>query len=390
MYDFDTVIDRHGTASVKWDMAPEAIKEKGYTPLTIADMEFKAAPEIIRGIEEALKHGIFGYTYADESYFNAVAGFMKRRRGYDVEREWLIITNGVVSALGLCVRAFTSPGDGIIIQPPVYPPFMSAIANNGRNIVENPLILSDGRYSIDFDDLEAKCAGEDVKMMLLCSPHNPVGRVWSYDELLKLGEICKRHNVLVIADEIHGELILPGFKHTTFATIPGMADNCVVCTAMSKTFNLAGMCCSNIFVSDPDIREKLANVIRIEGASAMPALSRSAAIAAMTEGDAWLDELLSYIEGNFSYLYEFIEKRLPMIRCIRAEGTYLAWLDLRALSLSDEALERLMIDKGGLALDEGYIFGTGGSGFERINLAVPRSILIDALERFEAAVLSVV
>ncbi|MBQ3552258.1 MAG: pyridoxal phosphate-dependent aminotransferase [Clostridia bacterium] len=390
MYDFDTVIDRHGTASVKWDMAPKSIKEKGYTPLTIADMEFKVAPEILKGIGETLKHGIFGYTYADESYFNAVAGFMKRRRGYDVERDWLIVTNGVVSALGLCVRAFTSPGDGVIIQPPVYPPFMSAIASNGRNIIENPLILSDGRYSIDFDDLESKCAREDVKMILLCSPHNPVGRVWSYDELKTLGEICKHHDVLVISDEIHGELILPGFKHTTFATIPGMADNCVVCTAMSKTFNLAGMCCSNIFISNPDIREKLANVMRIEGAGAMPALSRSAAIAAMTEGDAWLDELLSYIEGNFAYLYEFIEKRLPMIRCIRAEGTYLAWLDLRALSLSDEALERLMIDKGGLALDEGYIFGTGGSGFERLNLAVPRSILVDSLERFEIAVLSVV
>lgn len=385
-YDFESKISRWHTGAAKWDFAPQHIKDGGYLPLTIADMEFKTAPAITDAIKEAAEHGIFGYTYPDDEYFNALKGWMKERHDFDIEREWLLTTAGVVVALGAIVREFTTEGDGVIIQPPVYPPFMSQVSGNNREIIENPLIYSDGRYTVDFEDLEKKCKAPNAKLLILCNPHNPVGRVWSRDELKRMGEIAKENGVIVLSDEIHGELILPGYRHTTFATIEGMADNCIICTAMSKTFNLAGMCLSNILIPNAELKERLGRRLGREAAFGIPALSRYAAIAAFTKGGEWLDELIMYVNGNFEYLYDFVEKRLPMLKCIKAEGTYLAWIDMRALGLNNEQLEDLMLNKAFLQLDEGYIFGESGSGFERINLAMPRYELQAALERMEKAI----
>ncbi|MDO4567827.1 MAG: MalY/PatB family protein [Clostridia bacterium] len=388
MTNFDNRVDRTGTGAAKWDFAPKHITSAGHVPLTIADMEFRTAPAIIRAVERGASHGVFGYTYPDDEYFNALKGFMKRHHDWDVEREWLHTTAGVVQALRICVAAYTSAGDSAIIQPPVYPPFRSAVLDAGRNLLENPLINNDGHYEIDFDDLERKCADPTAKLLILCSPHNPVGRVWTRRELAAMNEIALRHGVTILSDEIHGELILPGYKHTTLATIEEAKENCVICTAMSKTFNLAGMACSNIFIPNEALRTRFADAAKTMGSFGVPALSRYAAIAAFTESDDWLRDLLEYINGNFEYLYDFISARLPMLKCTRCEGTYLAWVDMRALGLDDAALEDMNINKALLALDEGYIFGANGSGFERINLAIPRSELKAALERLESAIKS--
>ncbi len=385
MYDFTTPIDRAHTGSIKVDMAPEPIKGAGLVPLTIADQEFAVAPEIRAAIKKAADHGIYGYTYADEEYRSAVDAWMLRRHSWNTANWTMFPTPGVVAALGLAVRAFTDIDDGIIIQPPVYPPFASAIKNNNRQLIENPLIYKNGRYEMDFDDLEKKASRKDVKMIILCSPHNPVGRVWMYEELQRLGDICKRNDVFILCDEIHNDLILPGNRHTVFANIPGMEDNCMICTAVSKTFSLAGLCCSNIFVKNSEAAQTFKATIRRDCRAHIPYFSRAATIAAYNEAEGWLDELLNVVQGNFELLYDYLDRELPMLHAIRTEGTYLAWLDMRGLGLNDDELEALML-KNYLALDEGFIFGSGGSGFERWNLALPRQLLEAALHRLKNAV----
>lgn len=388
MYDFVTPINRAHTGSIKVDMAPEPIKGSGLAPLTIADQEFHVAPEIQAAIKNAADHGIYGYTYADSEYIASVNLWMKKRHSWDTSDWTMFTTPGVVAALGAAVRAFTERGDGIIIQPPVYPPFASAIKNNDRILVENPLVYSNGRYTIDFDDLTAKAERADVKMLILCSPHNPVGRVWTKDELLKVGQICKQNNVFVLCDEIHNDLILPGNTHTVFATLPEMEENCMICTAVSKTFSLAGLCCSNIFIKSKTAVQRFKETLKRESLDHIPYFSRAATIAAYNECEGWLDELIETIDGNFHFLYDYLDNNLPMLHAIQTEGTYLAWIDMNALELSDDQLERLML-KNYLALDEGYIFGTNGSGFERWNIALPRHLLADALHRLESAVNSI-
>lgn len=385
MYDFTTPIDRTGTGSIKIDFAPEPVKGSGLVPLTIADQEFAVAPEIRAAVKEAADRGIFGYTYADEAYKKAVFGWMRTRHNWECSDYNLITTTGVVPALSLAVAAYTQPGDGVVIQPPVYMQFAHAININSRRIVENRLINNNGHYEMDFEDLEEKTKPDDVKLMLLCSPHNPVGRVWTREELKKLGEICKKNNVIVIADEIHNDLLLDGAEHTVFASIPGMAENCVTCTAVSKTFNLAGLGCSNIIVKNDDIAKKLKEINGRFGSGLVPYFSRAATIAAYTKCSGWVDELNAAVGSNFRTLYDFVEKNLPMIKAIRAEGTYLAWLDMRALGLDNESLEKHMLANG-LALDEGYVFGENGGGFERWNLALPKEQLLSALDRLKKAV----
>lgn len=388
MYDFTNSINRANTGSIKIDMAPEPVKGSGLVPLTIADQEFAVAPEIREAIKSAVDHGIFGYTHADEAYRNAVDSWMKRRHGWDTANLNMFTTNGVVTALGIAVRSLTNEGDGVVIQPPVYPPFAGAVLKNNRKLVENLLINNDGHYEIDFADLDEKTKKDDVKLMILCSPHNPTGRVWTNEELSRLGEICKRNNVIVLSDEIHNDLILPGNKHTVFASIPGMADNCIICTAVSKTFNLAGLSCSNIFIPNDEIAGRFKELIVKENTTCVPYFARAATIAAYNSAEKWLDELNLVIDSNFKLLYAYIKENLPSIKVTRAEGTYLAWLDMRALGLDDEALEKLML-KNYLALDEGYIFGTNGNGFERWNLALPKTALLSSLERLKTAVDSI-
>ena len=391
MYDFTTVISRQNTGSIKYDFAPEPVKGSGFVPLTIADMEFAVCPHITDAIKKAADGKIYGYTYEDEEYWQAVRGWMMRRHNWEPKREWLVTTNGVVPALNAAVCAFTEPGDGIVIQSPVYPPFWSAVKAWNRKLIENPLICDEnGYYTMDFADLEAKCAdpANTVKAFILCDPHNPVGRVWTKDELMKLSEICVRYGLLMIADEIHNDLILPGVEHTVYATLPNIGTNWVLCTAPSKTFNLAGLASSNIFIPDEALRKKFKEYNHIGGSGCLPFFARAATMAAYNEGGAWLDKLLEVIDGNFNYLYSFVKERLPMLKVTRAEGTYLAWVDMRALGMNAEELESFVLNKAYLALDEGYIFGDNGKGFERWNLAMPRALLKDALVRLEKAVKS--
>lgn len=388
MYDFNNRVDRSLTGAMKIDFAPEPVRGSGFVPLTIADQEFLVAPEIQNALIEAVNRGVYGYTYADAEYRNAVNAWMLRRHSWDVSKLNMFVTNGVVPALGLAIRSFTVPGDGVIIQPPVYPPFARVIEQNDRVIMENPLIYEDGCYAIDFDDLEAKCAESQAKMLILCSPHNPTGRVWSHDELARIGDICKRHNIIVLSDEIHNDLILPGNSHTVFATVDDMAQRCIVCTSPSKTFNLAGLCCSNIFIADTELASRFEAVLKREGASHVPYFARAATIGAYNYAEGWLNELLLQIEKNFNSMYSFIEERLPMLKATKTQGTYLSWINMRSLGLSDKQLESLML-KHHLALDEGYEFGTNGSGFERWNLALPNKLLLEALYRLEAAVKSI-
>lgn len=386
MYDFQSIIDRTGTGAIKHDMAPEPVKSAGFTPLTIADMEYKTPPAIQNAIIKAAEHGVYGYTHADGAYFSAVRGWLENRFSYAPERESMFNTSGVVPALGMAVRAFTQPGDGIVIQPPVYPPFRFAVRNNGRTLLENPLLYKDGRYEMDFEGLEALCKKSAPKLLILCSPHNPVGRVWTAEELKRLGELCVKYGVFVIADEIHCDIVHHGGKHTVFATVPQMDEICMVCTAVSKTFNLAGLSSSNIFIANKARRKAFEAVATLESSDNMPYFARAATIAAYTACGEWLDAFLVNIEGNFSRMDAFLKERLPMLTLIPAQGTYLAWVDMRSLGLSDKALEKLMLEKALLALDEGYIFGTGGGGFERINLALPQTALESALLRLERAV----
>jgi len=385
-YDFQSIIDRTNTGAIKHDMAPEPTKSAGLIPLTIADMEYKIAPGIQTAVTKASEHGIYGYTHADDAYFAAVKLWMGKRFSYAPDRESMFNTAGVVTALGMAVRAFTAEGDGVVIQPPVYPPFRFAVRDNFRTLLENPLILNNGRYKMDFTGLETLCKVKSPKLLILCSPHNPVGRVWTIEELMRLGEICVKYGVFVVSDEIHADIVHHGGKHTVFATLPQMAENCMVCTAVSKTFNLAGLSCSNIFVADKVRREAFERVVRRESSDIIPYFARIATIAAYTECGEWLDALTTNIEENFNQLDAFLKERLPALKLVPAQGTYLAWVDMRSLGLNDMELEELMLKKALLALDEGYIFGTGGSGFERINLALPREALLDALLRLERAV----
>ncbi len=385
MYDFNTPVDRTGTGAAKWEYAPAPVAGSGFIPLSVADMEFRVAPEIQAAVTRAAEHGIYGYTAADEPYFTALRDYLMRRHGYEVKREWHTVTNGVVPAISVAVRAFTKPGEGVIVQPPVYYPFFQDIKGNGRAIVENPLVLKNGRYEMDFDGLEKLCAAPANTMLILSSPHNPVGRVWTAEELGAVNEICKRCGVFVVSDEIHCDLQLEGHKHHSFLALPGEKEHVMVCTAMSKTCNLAGLACSDIFLPGETAREAfLAEQERSLGWG-IPYFARAAGIAAHTQCDGWIDEMLRTVESNFNLLYSFIGERLPMLTCIKTEGTYLAWIDMRLLGLTDKEQEQMHLNAY-LALDEGYIFGKGGSGFARWNLALPQAELLAALKRLEAAV----
>ncbi|MBO4384698.1 MAG: pyridoxal phosphate-dependent aminotransferase [Clostridia bacterium] len=387
MYDFTKSKDRSNTGSIKHDFAPEPVRGSGFIPMTVADTEFPAPPAVNEAVKCAAEHGCYGYTYADKPYMEAIAGWQKRRHEWEIDPEWYVVTNGVVQALGIAVRAFTDTGDSVIVQSPVYFPFYGAIEDNGRVIVDNPLVNVNGRYVMDFADLESKCARPEVKLMLLCSPHNPIGRVWSADELKKVAEICRRHGVVVVSDEIHNDLVLFGNRHTVFASID--PDNCIVCTAVSKTFNLAGLSCSNIFAPDPVLREKFKKAAHTSGCGCVPYVARWATIAAYNECEDWLVGLIDTVEGNYLLLKRFISERLPRLSVTELEGTYLAWIDMRALGMDHEALTKLLVEKALISDNDGAMFGKNGEGFRRWNIAIPRKTLEGALERLEKTLNSI-
>ena len=385
-YDFETLIPRKNMGSRKWNVMaqhnPNAAED--VIPLSVADMEFRNPPELAQGLKDYIDRSILGYTLPNDAFYQSVARWMKNRHQWDIKPEWLVQAPGVVNALFGIVKTFTEPGDGIIIMQPVYYPFSAAITQNGRELVNNALIYEDYAYRIDFDDLEKKAKDPKNKMLILCSPHNPIGRVWTREELEKVGRICIDNNVLVVSDEIHFDFILTGHKHTVFANISEeFAQHCIICTAPSKTFNIAGLKISNIVIPNDHLRKQLLEKNQRDFAS--NALGIQACRICYDDCGAWKDEMLCMIEYNYQQVKKFVEEKLPQIKVIELQGTYLLWLDCTALGLSDEELEKLTLGAD-LYLDEGYLFGPGGSGFERINRACPTRYLMAAMERFQKAI----
>lgn len=385
-YDFDTPIDRTHTWSIKHDFKKENGKADDILPLWVADMDFRSPDSVVEALKKAVDHGIFGYSRADESYFDAVAAWYQKRHHLTLQPEWMTCTPGIVFALSIAVRAFTQEGDAVLIQPPVYHPFSRAILRNKRTLVENPLVLKDGHYEMDLEELEQKVLDEHVKLMILCNPHNPVGRVWTREELTALADICLRHHVYVISDEIHGDFVWQGHEQTPYASISEEAClHSMMCTAPSKTFNLAGMATSNLFIPDPEMRRKFRSELLDVGQENMNRLGLFACRAAYESGGEWLDQLIGYLAGNLALVRDFCKNRVPQIQLVEPEGTYLAWLDCRELGMTDDELMAFFSDDAKVWLDPGTHSGEQGSGFMRFNLGSSRSVIAQALDQIEAA-----
>lgn len=383
-YDFDKIIPRRGTNSYKWDSAPT---DKNVLPLWVADMDFRTAPAIIDTLAKRVAHGIFGYTHVPNEYYTAVIRWFEQRHDWSIMQDWFIYTSGVVPALSAIIKALTKPGDGVVVQTPVYNCFFSSIRNNGCQIVTNPLKYENRTYNIDFEDLDRKTVNPNVKLLLLCNPHNPAGRVWTREELRLIGEICQKNHVMVIADEIHCELVFPGYTYTPFASVNSdNLRNSVTCISPSKSFNLAGLQIANIISCDETIRKKIDRAININEVCDVNPFGIEATIAAYNEGEEWLMQLLDYLKANYDYLCEFFRTHIPQIPVTKLEGTYLVWTDCRALSLSSETLQTRLLEETGLWLNSGTMYGADGEGFLRWNIACPRVILQDALTRFQSFV----
>lgn len=384
---FDERIDRHGTNSLKWDAAEKRHIPTDAIPMWVADMDFRAPDEVLQALTDAVKHGIFGYSDTDDAYAKAVCDWFKKRFHADLRAEWIVKTPGIVFAINAAIRAFTKPGESVLIQEPVYYPFARSIKNNDRRIVNNELVYRDGTYTINFEELETLIIKEEVKLMILCSPHNPVGRVWTKEELLQIADICLRHQVFIVSDEIHCDFTGERFPHTVFSTLSEQAaDNCMVCTSPSKTFNLAGLQISNNFVPNESRRIAFAREVAKTGYDECNLMGIVACRAAYQSGEPWLDELKTYLEGNIDYVRGFLREHLPMLKLVEPQGTYLLWVDCSGLSLSDTELNRFIAEKAGLWLDGGSMFGKASGQFQRFNIACPRSLLEEALEKLAKAV----
>lgn len=384
--DFDKVIDRHNTDCAKYDFAAEYGKPDGLLPLWVADMDFQAPKAVTEKLEKISRFGIFGYSDTKDAYFNAVHDWYLERFGWEVKPEWLVKTPGVVFAVATAVRALTEPGDGVMIQQPVYYPFGNVIRDNDRKVINSPLVLENGIYRMDFEDFEEKLRSGTVKLFILCSPHNPVGRVWTEEELKKVGELCIKYNVPVVSDEIHCDFTYPGHNHCIFASLDErFAGNCIICTAPSKTFNLAGLQVSNLFIPNQEIRRKVRRAIKRTGYGGLNQMGIAACQAAYECGGQWLSELKVYLKENLDFLRDFVNDRLPGVKLVEPQGTYLVWLDLRELGMAPQQQDDFIINTAGLWLDTGAMFGEEGSGFERINIACPRTTLSAALEKLEKA-----
>ena len=382
-YNFDEIVSRHNTDSVKYNI-PQSLSPD-LIPLWVADMDFKAPPEVLAKLREVVEHGVFGYTSPQGGgYFQAVSQWFEKKFAFKPEPSWLVPVPGVVLALGVAIRALTRPGDGVLIQPPVYHPFMGVIEANQRQVVLNPLIYAHGKYSLDLVDFEEKIK-QGVKLFILCSPHNPVGRVWSSEELAAMGEICLKHQCRIVSDEIHCDFTRAGHKHKVLATVsPELAQNSIICTAPSKTFNLAGLQVSNIFIPNDALREKFVQELQRINCEHLTSMGLAAGQAAYERGGDWLDALKVYLEGNLKCLKDFLSQH-PELQLVEPEGTYLLWLDCSGLKLSAAELEELFLKKARIWLDSGEKFGQGGEQFYRINPTCPRSVLQAALNRLGEA-----
>lgn len=390
-YNFDKIINRKGTNCLKYDYAVERGKPADVLPLWVADMDFTVSEEITKSLHAAVDHGIYGYTQPKDAYYNAITNWMEKNHNWKTKREWIMKTPGVVFALGAAVKAFTKPGDAVLIQNPVYYPFTNIIRDNDRRVIDNTLVyekrVTEGKsqYSIDYEDFERKIVQENIKLFILCNPHNPVGRVWSAEELEKLGDICVKNGVTVVSDEIHQDFVFKG-KHQVFAGLKKeFQDISITCTSPSKTFNLASMMISNIFIPNPELRRKFRKQLDAAGISQLGVLGLVATEAAYSKGEEWYQAMHAYVEANINYTKEYVEKYLPGVKMTDLEGTYLVWLDFRETGLTVEELEDLILNKARLWLDSGKIFGKAGEGFQRINVACPRATLTEALERIRKA-----
>ncbi|NPC93958.1 pyridoxal phosphate-dependent aminotransferase [Bacillus sp. WMMC1349] len=384
--DFNTTHKRLGTQSVKWDLTNELFGVKDALPMWVADMDFRAPQEVIDALLERLEHGVFGYTSTSMRTKEAVVKWLSKRHGWEIEPSFITFSPGVVTALAVAIQAFTDPGDQVIVQPPVYPPFFEMVKKNGRSLLHNPLIETDGRYEMDFADLEKKLNDHDVKLFILCNPHNPSGRSWTKEELLKLGELCLQHQVTVISDEIHSDLMLDGLKHTPFASLSQeLSELSITCIAPSKTFNLAGLQASAIMIPDQAKRTAFTKVLERLGLTSLNAFAVTAIEAAYTKGESWLDQLIPYIKNNMNEVRRFLESELPEIKIFNPDASYLLWLDCRALDLSDQEMKRKLLHQGKLILEPGPKYGPGGAGFVRMNVACPLSVVKDGLNRLKIA-----
>lgn len=403
-YDFDKVIERTGTNCLKWDLRKGIFGKEDVLPLWVADTDFAAPVQVLEAMKKRMEHGIFGYTYRSEAYDQAIVNWMKKRHGWDIKKEWLTYSPGVVPALSLCVRTFTQPGDKIVIQSPIYPPFSSVVETSGRIIVDNELELIDGRYYMDLEKLLEQIAVKrisytsntarekwefdaKVKMLMLCNPHNPSGRVWTREELLKIGEICLENNIIIVSDEIHSDIIYSGHKHLPLASLSKeLEQNTITCIAPSKTFSLAGLSTSTVIIPNERLRTHYNNMVEsleIDGGNIFGAVALEAAY---NYGEEWLEELLKYLEGNLNYLMDYFKERIPSIRPIRPEATYMVWLDCRELGLEGRDLMDFFVNEAKVGLNPGTRFGRSGSNFVRLNIGCPRSLLKEGLSRIEAAV----
>jgi cystathionine beta-lyase len=378
-FDFDTVINRRGTNSYKWDI----VKEEDVIPLWVADMDFKAAPTILEALKKRVEHGVFGYTLVPDSYYEAIINWFARRHNWQIDRSWIIYTTGVVPAVSCAIKALTLPGEKVLIQTPDYNCFFSSIKNNGCEVAENELVRRGDSYEVDFEDFERQCADEKTTVFLLCNPHNPAGRVWTKEELERMNDICLTYGVRVISDEIHCELVMPGHRFTPFAAISDACrDNSVVLNSPTKAFNIAGLQIANIICADPAMRRRIDRAVNINEVCDVNPFGVVALQAAYNESEEWLDSLNHYIWGNYLALKEFIAKELPRLEVTRLEGTYLAWVDIKATGLtSDEAYGKLM-KEGRVYVNSGTMYGRrAGEGYLRINLACPRATLLEGMKR---------
>lgn len=380
--DFDTVIDRKGTRSLKYDFAVRRGKPENVLPLWVADMDFQTSSYITEALEDMVKHGVFGYSESEEHYFEAVQNWMERHYNWHVKESWMTKTPGIVFALAMAVKAYTQENDAVLIQPPVYYPFKEVVEDNHRRLVNNTLVLGgDGTYTIDYEDFEKKIIEENVKLFILCNPHNPVGRVWTREELERLGEICLKHGVFVVSDEIHADFVFER-KHTVFSEVKeAYRDISMICTSPSKTFNIAGLQISNIFISNPEKATAFRRQVAAAGYSQVGLPGLVACEAAYRHGDEWLEGVLAYIKANAEFTRAYLQEHLSRVKMTKLEGTYLVWLDFRDYGLTDKELDEKILNQAGLWLDSGAVFGKCGEGFQRINIACPRKTLHQALDR---------
>ena len=379
-YDFDRPVSRRGTDSYKWDSA----ENERILPMWVADMDFRTAPAITDALRRRVEHGIFGYTRVPDSYYEAVSSWFSRRHGWAIDRDWIVYTSGVVPAISAVIKALTVPGDKVLVQTPVYNCFFSSIRNNGCEMVSSPLVFADNTYTIDYEDLEHKAADPKVKVMLLCNPHNPAGRVWKREELAHIGEICIRRGITVVSDEIHCELVFPEHRYTPFASVSeDFLRHSVTCISPSKAFNIAGLQIANIVCADADRRARIDRAINDNEVCDVNPFGVIATQAAYNEGEEWLDQLIDYLHANYLYMRDFCREHLPEFPITVLEGTYLVWMDCRKLGMSSEELERRLVSEARLWLNAGTMYGAEGEGFMRWNIACPRNTLTEGLKRFE-------